>query len=150
MRQGSGAGKHLYDLVAGRAPGARLERYKFIITYLGSVLTLAIGFLGHTLGFIILARTLPSADIGQLAMMTAASSLGAVWCELGVSEMARRRVGRDMAEYAGVLGHSLILIFGVGTIISLMLILTVAYSFKLTPNFYASSLFSVGDVTGAA
>ena len=138
MRQGSGTGKHLYDLVAGRAPRVRLERYKFVITYLGSVLTLAIGFLGHTLGFIILARSLPSSDIGQLAMMTAASSLGAVWCELGVSEMARRRVGRDVAEYPGVLGHSLILIFGVGTIISLMLILLVAYFFNLTSSFYES------------
>jgi O-antigen/teichoic acid export membrane protein len=138
VRQGTGTGKQLHELVAGWAPRALLGKYQFIATYLGSVLTLAIGFLGHTLGFVILARSLPSSDIGQLAMMTAASSLGAVWCELGVSEMARRRVGRDQAEYPRVLGHSLILIFGVGALISLILVLLVAYFLHLASSFYRS------------
>ena len=138
MRQGSGAVKQLYDLMAWGPVKVLRDRYKFLATYLGSLLTLAIGFLGHTVGFVILARSLPSSDIGKLAMMTAASTLGAVWCELGVSEMARRRVGRDAAEYPDVLGHSLMSIFGIGTVISLFLITLVAISFNIAPTFSQS------------
>jgi O-antigen/teichoic acid export membrane protein len=118
------------------------SRYRAIVTYLGSLLTLSVSFIGHSLGFVILARSLTSSEIGILAMLTAASSLGAVWCEFGVCEMARRRLGRDSNEYPDVLGHSLILIFGLGTAISLLLA-PVAAAFLHTES-YLSALFVAG------
>ena len=107
--------------------------------YLGSMFTLGVAFLCHSIGFVVLARNLPSADIGKLAMLSAVSTLGAAWCEAGACEMARRRVGRDASEYARVLGHALILIFGVGSLISILLIILCSYFIELGSNFYESA-----------
>jgi O-antigen/teichoic acid export membrane protein len=113
-------------------------RYRFLAAYLASVLTLSIGFMGHALGFIIVARSLESSDIGHLAMITAASNLGAVWVELGVCEMARRRIGRDPSEYPAVLGHAAIVVLGFGSVIATALALIIAAFFHIDPSFEKS------------
>ena len=118
-------------------PSPRVN-YGFLSVYAASVATLGISFAGHMLGFIILARALPSADIGHLAIMTSASGLGAAWCEFGVCEMARRRIGRDTTEYQGVLGHSLIMIFGLGSLLSIALTLVVSTFFDLGSSYIES------------
>jgi O-antigen/teichoic acid export membrane protein len=124
--------------ISDGAPANLYGRYGLIAAYLGSVLTLCTGFVGHSLGFIVLARKLQSSDIGHLAMISAASSLGSVWCELGVIEMARRRVGRDVNAYPDVLGHALMLIFGIGVVISIVLAIGLALIFRVEPTFRES------------
>ena len=113
-----------------------MRRFTSLQRYFSSIGALGAAFVCHSVGFIVLARNLPSADIGKLAMLTAASSFGASWCEIGVCEMARRRVGRDETEYASVLGHSLILIFGIGFVISTLLVFCSAYLLELSANFW--------------
>jgi O-antigen/teichoic acid export membrane protein len=115
-----------------------MRRFTSLQRYFSSIGALGVAFVCHSLGFIVLARNLPTADIGKLAMLTAASSFGASWCELGVCEMARRRIGRDQSEYAAVLGHSLILIFGIGFVVSFLLVFTSAYLLALSADFWES------------
>jgi O-antigen/teichoic acid export membrane protein len=109
----------LIDAVAQKLPAVRL--------YVSSTTTLTIGIAAQSIGFVVLARWLGSEQFGHLAMITSVTNLGAAWCGLGASEAMRRRVGRDPALYPTMLGHSLILLFASGAV------LTVILSTAMTP-----------------
>jgi O-antigen/teichoic acid export membrane protein len=99
---------------------ALAQKLPVVILYIGATSSLMVGIATQSIGFVILARFLGKAQFGQLATITALGSLGAAWVQLGSSEAMRRRVGRDPSEYGVVLGHSLILIFGWGGVVTIL------------------------------
>jgi O-antigen/teichoic acid export membrane protein len=91
------------------------------VLFLTTAGSMFIGLMAHAVGFIVMARSLGSYEVGLLAVITTACSLGAVWSDLGAGEIARRRMARDPAIESEVVGHGLICILVLGSLISLIL-----------------------------
>jgi len=103
------AGVHALGLRAyARAPAIWL--------YIVSTSSLLGGVVAQSVGLVIVARFLGNENYGRLAMITAVGSVLASWVLLGSNELMRRHVTKHPEEYALVLGHSLILVFGMGAV----------------------------------
>jgi O-antigen/teichoic acid export membrane protein len=95
---------------------------------------LTAGIFAQSLGFVVLARWLGSEQFGHLATITAVTSIGGAWCGLGAGEAMRRRVGRDLALYQAMLGHSLILLSFSGAILTVILSVAMALVIQVAPD----------------
>ncbi len=102
------------------------KRMPTIQLYVVSTGSMMVGLAAQSLAFVIIARHLGKVQFGQLASVTAAASLGAAWAQLGTAEAMRRRVGRDVSIYRRVLGHSITLIFGWGSVLALLFAVAVS------------------------
>ena len=102
--------------------------------YVSSTSMLTVGIAAQSIGFIVLARWLGSDQFGHLSMITAATNLGAAWCGLGTGEAIRRRVGRDPSLYPALLGHSLILLFVSGVVLTAIMSAAIAFSVRIVAD----------------
>ena len=96
-----------------------VQRIPTVVLYVVSTSSMMMGIAAQAIAFVILARYLGKDQFGELATISAATSLGAAWVQLGSVEVMRRRVGRDSLEYHAVLGHCVTLIFGWGAIVAI-------------------------------
>ena len=116
----------LIDAVILKLPAIRL--------YISSTSMLTVGIAAQAIGFVVLARWLGSGQFGHLSMITAASNLGAAWCGLGTGEAMRRRAGRDASLYPVLLGHSLILLFVSGVVLTIVMSVAITLSLRIVDD----------------
>ncbi len=114
------------DTLTKRLPAIRL--------YMSSTSLLMAGLVAQSIGFIILARWLGSEQFGHLAMVTAATNLGASWCGLGSGEAMRRRVGREPSLYPDMLGHCLIVLMISGAALTAVMSATIGFSVRIVSD----------------
>src|SRR5882762_1003315 len=102
--------------------------------YVSSTSLLTVGIAAQSIGFVVLARWLGSDQFGHLSMITAATNLGAAWCGLGTGEAIRRRIGRDPSIYPTMLGHSLILLFVSGAVLTAIMSVAITFSVRIVAD----------------
>jgi O-antigen/teichoic acid export membrane protein len=90
------------------------HRTSGIRSFIHSTGTVIAGTVTQSLAFILLARSLGTLQMGALATITATSSIIMAYTGLGATELVRRRLARDPKQYPAVLGHTLIMTFGLG------------------------------------
>ncbi len=113
------------ERMSGQTRTAALEfavrrRLPAVFSYVGSTAAMAIGIGSQLVAFVFLARYLGIEQFGLLMTITAATSLALNVCGLGAGEAFMRRVAREPALYPALLGHSLILTFATGMVLSLI------------------------------
>ena len=91
-----------------------------IVNYATSTGSMLVGVVAQSFAFLIIARYLGKTNYGQLATLTAVISICAPWVQMGTAELVRRRIAIDRRQYPEILGHSVILLFGVGFIVALL------------------------------
>ena len=98
-------------MMAGWAGTERLRRARpVIVSYLLSSGSLASAALSQLVTFAILARALGPIEFGLFVQISAVATIAVQLCGLGASDCLLRRVSRDPASYADLLGHNLCLI----------------------------------------
>ena len=102
--------------------------------YMSSTSLLMAGLVAQSIGFVILARWLGSEQFGLLALVTAATNLGASWCGLGTGEAMRRRVGREPSLYPDMLGHCLIVLMISGAVLTAVMSATIGFSVRIVSD----------------
>lgn len=81
-----------------------------LVSYLLSSGSLASAALSQLVTFAILARALGPTEFGLFVQISAATTVAVQLCGLGASDCLLRRVSREPACYADLLGHNLLLI----------------------------------------
>ncbi|RYE34328.1 MAG: lipopolysaccharide biosynthesis protein [Hyphomicrobiales bacterium] len=81
-----------------------------LVSYLLSSGALASAALSQLVTFAILARALGPTEFGLFVQISAVTTIAVQLCGLGASDCLLRRVSREPASYAGLLGHNLCLI----------------------------------------
>ena len=94
--------------------------------YFSSTASMLIGTAAQSIAFLIVARDLGKGNYGHLATITALTSLGAAWVQMGTAETMRRRMALDPREYPIILGHCLTVLFIVGSITTFAIALAIA------------------------
>jgi O-antigen/teichoic acid export membrane protein len=115
-------------------PDALTKRLPAIRLYISSTSLLMAGLMAQSIGFVILARWLGSEQFGHLAMVTAATNLGASWCGLGTGDTMRRRASRDPSLYPDLLGHSLILLAASGVVLTAAMSAIIGFSVTIASD----------------
>lgn len=88
--------------------------------YLASATTMSFSAGCQLLWFIILARGLGVAHFGELMVITGVNTMAATVCTWGSGEVIVRRTSQRKSDFALMLGHGLLLIGAVGTILVIM------------------------------
>lgn len=121
-------------------------RVSAIWTYAISTGSMLISVAAQSFAFLIVARYLGKVNYGHLATLTALTSICAPWVQLGTAELVRRRVAVDVKQYPRILGHCIIVLFGLGSIatviVSIALTFFVHFGKGVIDDFVTIWLFS--------
>jgi len=121
-----------------------------LAAYLGSVASLSLSLVAHSIGLIILARALGVQQFGIITLITSVSSLGLVGCGLGAGEALRRLTARNKAAYPAIFGHAVVLLLATGGVSSLVFAVVIAawvpIGVSFADSFIPALLFSTSNI----
>jgi O-antigen/teichoic acid export membrane protein/SAM-dependent methyltransferase len=90
--------------------GGNRQLISLVVTYATSTMSMTASVLAQFFVFVVLSRHLGVTEFAIFVTILAAFNIAATLCGLGGREAIIRRVNRDPASYAGILGHNIVLI----------------------------------------
>jgi O-antigen/teichoic acid export membrane protein len=123
-----------------RARDEIVDKRASLMRYVTSTASMGIGLVAHTIGFVILAKTLGPAQFGLLTIITAVANFGLVWSGLGSGELLRRKVARDRTTYPEVLGHAVSILILTSVTVGVALAIGLAFTVEVKDDFLANLL----------
>jgi O-antigen/teichoic acid export membrane protein len=126
--------------VTRRARDEIVDKRASLMRYVTSTASMGIGLVAHTIGFVILAKTLGPLQFGLLTIITTVANFGLVWSGLGSGELLRRKVARDRATYPEVLGHAVSILTLTGATIGVALAIGLAFTVEVADDFFTNLL----------
>jgi O-antigen/teichoic acid export membrane protein len=123
-----------------RARDEIVDKRASLMRYVTSTASMGIGLVAHTIGFVILAKTLGPAQFGLLTIITAVANFGLVWSGLGSGELLRRKVARDRTTYPEVLGHAVSILILTSATVGVALAIGLAFTVEVKDDFLANLL----------